>query len=579
MRTIRRHLNTASVLFTAFVSSQTLAQSGTALDAGAGAAYGVVGAALSRAEEAASRSLVNYSHVRGAFGEAVMDRVALGSRRAGGWQVVSVSPKPQGLDGIYVRRDSQGRPIRLLVGEAKFGSSRLSMTKDGRQMSTAWIRPRLAYEASRHISAGRATSVQAAPRPRGLAMNNDTIRVGMADGRAGVFWRSNRASPWLYDGPEGTLVVAQKASLRDGLYYQAGAEGRVRVRGRVYKIDVIRDTISVKIQDAGSAESGRVAPQEIARVKIDAGSRRSYMSVAKEEIARRVLAKRPYLSQEDAKMIASSATRRMRHLEAVVRQQYRPYYVSAFSDIGRAGLAGGMFAGFLDAGLQLYANGDVDWSQVGQLSLLGAGAAGAGSVAHHLVIAAAINNAAVNQFFSTTANALGLPTGMAAANVVGQGVGGVLGSAAYALGMWLTGNMSDGDAARCFAAGTAGSVGGAAAGVGVVVLATAYGTAGTGVAISSLSGAAANSAALAWLGGGTAAAGGGGTAVGVAVIGGVVVVAAVVVGSVIYLGYAEYDDAVTNLRYKLTSGYLLSANSQLRELCRRRWFPQLATLH
>ena len=45
-------------------------------------------------------------------------------------------------------------------------------------------------------------------------------------------------------------------------------------------------------------------------------------------------------------------------------------------------------------------------------------------------------------------------------------------------------------------------------------VATTFGTASTGVAISSLSGAAATSAALAWLGGGTIAAGGGGMAAG-----------------------------------------------------------------
>ena len=578
MRTIRHHLTSAAVLFISLLSSQAMGQSGTALDAGAGAAYGVVGTALSRAEEAASRSLVNYSHVRGAFGEAVMERVALGSRRAGGWQVVSVSPKPQGLDGIYLRRDISGRPMSLLVGEAKFGSARLGMTRDGRQLSSTWTPPRLAYEASRYINAGSALSTRAAPRPRGLTENPDIVRVRLPDGRESIFWRSTRATPWFYDGPEGTVVAAQNAALRDGRYLQGAAEGRIAYRQRVFAVDVSRDSISVKLKDPIASQSGRVSLREIARVKIDAGSRLNYMAVAKEEIARQVLAKKPYLSQEDAKMIASSATRRMRHLEAVVRQQNRPYYVSALSDIGRASLAGGVFAGLLDAGIQVYAKGDVDLYEVGQFSLLGSGAAGVGSVAHHLVIAAAINNAAVNQFFSTTANALGLPTGMAAANVVGQAVGCVAGSAAYTLGMWLTGNMSDGDAARCFAAGTAGSVAGAAAGAGVVALATAYGTAGTGVAISSLSGAAANSAALAWLGGGTAAAGGGGTAVGAAVIGGVVVIAAVVVGGAIYWGYAEYDDAETNRRHMLTSGSLLSADTQLREQCRRRWLPQLEIL-
>lgn len=66
------------------------------------------------------------------------------------------------------------------------------------------------------------------------------------------------------------------------------------------------------------------------------------------------------------------------------------------------------------------------------------------------------------------------------------------------------------------------SVAGGAAGVGVAALAptaamavaTAFGTASTGTAISALSGAAATNAALAWLGGGAIAAGGGGMATG-----------------------------------------------------------------
>jgi len=45
-------------------------------------------------------------------------------------------------------------------------------------------------------------------------------------------------------------------------------------------------------------------------------------------------------------------------------------------------------------------------------------------------------------------------------------------------------------------------------------VATTFGTASTGTAISALSGAAAESAALAWLGGGTLAAGGGGMTAG-----------------------------------------------------------------
>lgn len=77
----------------------------------------------------------------------------------------------------------------------------------------------------------------------------------------------------------------------------------------------------------------------------------------------------------------------------------------------------------------------------------------------------------------------------------------------------------------------------AAAGLGTSMAVTsavsALGTAGTGAAISGLSGAAANSALLAWLGGGTLASGGGGMALGAIVAGGLLVAPAALVGSLI----------------------------------------------
>ncbi len=77
-------------------------------------------------------------------------------------------------------------------------------------------------------------------------------------------------------------------------------------------------------------------------------------------------------------------------------------------------------------------------------------------------------------------------------------------------------------------------VGGGAAGAGLgtatYLAVGAFATASTGTAISGLSGAAASSATLAWLGGGSLAAGGGGMAVGTAVLASVVAVPALVVG-------------------------------------------------
>lgn len=50
------------------------------------------------------------------------------------------SPGHQGIDGVYYKED--GNP-QYIIGEAKYGSSRLGNTADGKQMSNNWINNRL----------------------------------------------------------------------------------------------------------------------------------------------------------------------------------------------------------------------------------------------------------------------------------------------------------------------------------------------------------------------------------------------------------------------------------------------------
>lgn len=544
-----------------------------------GPGYGVVGASLAKAEEAICRSMVNYAHVRGAFGEMVMEKIVLGSRRGGGWQTVCVSPQPQGIDGLYLKRDSAGNPRQLLVGEAKFGTAQLGMTKSGLQLGTNWTPPRIKVEALRHQSAGQSGSVVLKPQPRGLNVNPDTVKVRLPDGQRTCFWRENRFSAWNYDGPEGTLRLAQKSALNDGRFLQAAADGRISYRQQVFNVDVKGDTISVTIKNAEPTSPNGVRLTEIARVKISAANRVSFLSEAKAEIARQLMAKNPHLAQAEAQTIANNATRQIRHLENILRQQNRSYFMSGLSDFGKAGLSGGLLAGVLDAAIQTYSNGQVDWARTGGMTLLGASSSVAGSATYHMILRAAVTNAATHQFFVQTASAVGLPTGMAAANIFGQGMGGAAGSAVFAVGMWLTGNMTASDATRCVAAGTIGSATGAVAGAGMILFATTYGTAGTGVAISTLSGAAANSAALAWLGGGSLAAGGGGSALGSVVLSGGIAAVAIVAAGVIYWGFAKYDNSEVNHRHQYTSDYLLKNTDLLNKLSTRVWFPNESCLH
>jgi hypothetical protein len=556
----------ASLASCQFIRAQDANPSG---DTG-GVGYGIIGSSLARAEEAICRSVVNYNQVRGAFGEAVMERVALGSRRAGSWQGISVSPKPQGIDGLYIKHNSLGKPNGLLVGEAKFGTSRLAMTKDGRQLSTTWTSPRLASEAARYQQAGSASSktpVQA--RPRDLMAKPDIVRVRLPDGRNSYFWRTALSDPWSYDGPSGTLESAKKVALQDSAYLKAAADGKISYRQRLYKIDVSPDTISVKVQNVKASSIHTFELKEIARVKIDTATRMTYMADVKTEIARQLLMKHPYLAEQDARALVSSSSRRVRHLEDILRQKNQPYYASVISDTGRAGMAGGSLSGVIDVSAQMYQKGQVDWGQTSGMVLAGIASTTAGLATHHLIVSASINNAMVNHYFVSVAHAVGLPTGTVTANMVGQGLGGAVGSIAFATIMFISGNMEGGDAARLGVAGSAGSIAGTAAYGGLMLLATTYGTAGTGAAISTLSGAAANSAAVAWLGGGTAAAGGGGMALGGIVMTGGVLVIAVATTAIFVEGYECYDEKQTNRKCQYTAETLLTAPGLVTRLCEK----------
>jgi hypothetical protein len=101
-------------------------------------------------------------------------------------------------------------------------------------------------------------------------------------------------------------------------------------------------------------------------------------------------------------------------------------------------------------------------------------------------------------------------------------------------------------AEQFFKGGIKAVVAGAAAGQAATGLATSVGVAGTGAAISGLSGAAAWNATLAWLGGGSLAAGGGGMALGTVVLGGITVGPALAVGGFVIAGKGE--EALTQAR-------------------------------
>ncbi|MFJ5768823.1 hypothetical protein [Psychrobacillus sp. NPDC093180] len=85
---------------------------------------------------------------KGNYGEMKMDIhfESQGFTRISNDRVTSLDDKiVKGIDGVYL---DLGPPPKYILGEAKYGSSTLSNTKDGRQMSETWIEGRNRLESA-----------------------------------------------------------------------------------------------------------------------------------------------------------------------------------------------------------------------------------------------------------------------------------------------------------------------------------------------------------------------------------------------------------------------------------------------
>ncbi|WP_250287278.1 hypothetical protein [Frankia sp. CiP1_Cm_nod2] len=110
----------------------------------------------------------------------------------------------------------------------------------------------------------------------------------------------------------------------------------------------------------------------------------------------------------------------------------------------------------------------------------------------------------------------------------------------------------------------AGAAAGAGAGAATFAAVGALATASTGTAISGLSGAAATSAILAWLGGGSLAAGGGGVAAGTTVLGAIVAAPVVLAFGGVLGGVLEWRGRKARKDQQETAGRLDEADAELR---------------
>jgi hypothetical protein len=451
-----------------------------------------------------------------------------------------------GFDALHGVLDAGGRPRELIVYEAKYGLSQLGQTADGVQLGRRWSDRRLVAMANRLNALAEGTtrgSVSIAARPPGVS---DVMPVPMT-GRTAMYWRANPSSGWNLD-PANLPPEAVSAQTREwSRLMRNSAAGSTPYRRVLVQIKPTENGLRFDFRDAARLSSTTLVDTlPITRSvtnEVDLNKLRSASSV---ELARVLRAKLPEMSVDDINAMAQTTARNLRSLDNL--HQVPETFGRGLAR--RAAVAGALGAS-LDTALR-FSFGERD---AGRLAI---NAASTGTV---VMLSNAVGEGVERAMLRSPslyarANAIGLSTGLGGGRSVaglakhafrGGGYLIVLPIVQYSLGL-----TSSRDATREVVSGAVGFGAGAVASGGTVALISAFGTASTGTAISSLGGAAATNATLAWLGGGSVAAGGGGVAAGSTLlltgVGAVVVLASVTT----MVAFNYYDEKQEQERIRLT---------------------------
>lgn len=442
-------------------------------------------------EVALAHSSIITTRLHGNIGEAL---VGSELHTSGGWKSIPPRHGPQGLDHVWMKFDKAGRPTGLIVGETKFGTSRLGMTRSGRQMGADWISKRLA---------------------------------DLADD-----WDSMARDVASRHGATKAMPLRLRAD-----YLRAASEGRISYRSELFRVNVKGNvaTISIRSLDANGVAVG--AERTMPPIRL-AGRP---ANIVKAELTSEVRKVYPLLGKAESRTLANKLYAQAGSSAEAISAKSASFRMA--STTGAIIATGGVLAGGIDAIAQLASGDSLDWTRTGKMAGLGAVSALSAEAAEVGVSMALMRNTPLR----STSIALGRGMGLLPArslSLATKAVGGLAGALAFAYGGYAVGLYDVSEAHKTAVAGAVGTLTGGLAYSGMMAAASAWGTASTGTAIASLHGAAATNASLAWFSGGAVSAGGGGVAWGAAIVGGAVVIVAASMTAAVMYGIHLHDAAV-----------------------------------
>lgn len=497
---------------------------------------GVTTASQQRAQMfAGSLASPNMTGLKGRVGESL----AQGLVKTGllpdlqGWQAVTPARVgASGIDGIMLKTDARGNIRDALVIESKAFGSKPGQTSYGRQMSEQWQRKWFVdtardYGLLKH-------QVERLPNP---------VRVRVGEPPTGakvVLLANNRAvalSPdgsrvfYFDNGPEVALKDLRRAVSNTERYFHEMSEGRIAWRSKYFRYTSESDMHVFKLSDVDKVTGKELVGGTVIKGRyseLPKAWRQNFDKMVRQEI----LLARPYATVTEIESFVQKARENPEYLRTLQQKPSAPWRETMHGGL-RTGAVVSVISAVGDVVSQLVASGTVDLHQTGRIAATGMLAGFVGSATSTM-----INYLLTpNMITRNLAAAAGSQPFLSRLSIMASGVTGIM--AATALFSYLPYFMGWTDihsANSNMAMGTTLGVGMFFAGGGALTLVTQFGVAGTGVAISGLSGAAATNAGLAALGGGTVAAGGGGMAAG-----GTILATTQVVGLVILAGVVAYQ--------------------------------------
>lgn len=516
--------------------------------------------ALARADVAIAKSLLNERLLKGEVGETIRDQtVGRYLHRSGQWLNVSPRLGRQGIDHISMQFDNDGNVSGLLVEETKFGSSQLGVTKDGIQFGSRWTNKRLEAIGSRYAEVARqirSGHVQIAKRPSGLA-SRQSFPVPLRGGKEAHIWRSSSQSGWFIDCHFDDLQHVPKRLDSMATYVKASASGQLGYEKLLNQVKIDGDILKVNILDATrvDATGGSLGKLPVkAELKLPIGRAVWASDAIAVKLAEDIRRQMPHLEADEAKHLAQGIQSTAKTAEEALSRTSFTRFTTL--EASKAGTVGVLVVVPLEIALQLFNGDTVDWSRVAGVGGLAGASAAIGNAVGNYATLKLMEKGIGYSASVATAEILGLRSASRFANAAGGVTGGGVTAILFAYGGWGLGYYDLQTANRSAVAGVAGVGAGAAASAVTLGLISTYATAGTGVAISTLSGASATSASLAWVGGGTVASGGFGVAGGTVILGtGVGIVLVGVTAAVIY-GFQLADEHQETIRLTKTIEYL-----------------------